>query len=54
MLFYEYIPQKKSQYYYFYCIFDQINAALVSKRDFFKYLKYFWPVMYKKYFTFYC
>ncbi len=25
-----------SQYYCFYCIFDQITAALVSRRDFFK------------------
>ncbi len=25
-----------SQYYWFYCIFDQINAVLVSITDFFK------------------
>ncbi len=25
-----------SQYYSFYCIFSQINAALVSRRDFFE------------------
>ncbi len=25
-----------SQYYSFYCIFDQINAALLSRRDFFQ------------------
>ncbi len=31
---------ENSQYYCFYCIiFDQINAALVSIRDFFKNLK---------------
>ncbi len=33
-----YILQYISQYYWFYCIFDQINAALVSRRVFFSLL----------------
>ncbi len=28
-----------SQYYFYYCIFDQINAVLVSRRDFQKHDK---------------
>ncbi len=35
-----------SNYYCFYCIFDQINAALVSRRDFLQ--------KHKKTFTFIC
>ncbi len=47
----EYLFKKKniSQYYWFYCIFDQINAALVSIRDFQRHnilTPHFWTVVY--------
>ncbi len=37
-----------SQYYCFYGIFDQISAALVTKRDFFQLTPSFWTVVHIK------
>ncbi len=39
LMFLNIILNNISQYYFYYCIFDQINAVLVSRRDFQKHDK---------------